>query len=301
MKNIKKAIALLTVGLFISTTPVLASGSGNLTNGFGGRNGVPHFQVTWEWSNGTGRDTWTIDGVEVSYDTFRSQANAHGFDFESNFNPSGGSFRSFRTEGASTPAQPAVTTPVAPQPAPAVPVQPVAPTAPVVNDSIPEGVAVSNLSNRPEEFANHQMLEIELEVLRLVNEIRAEHGLQPLILDLALSVAARSHSEDLAESTPGQISHYGSTGSTVRERIESVGFAYRSARFNTNENVAGIGAFHLSTTQRAEFVVDNWMDSRAHQAQILSSVRTHIGIGYASGTENNFSVATQKFFVDREV
>ena len=258
MKTLTKTIATLALGLLFLATPVQAD-----------QRTVTHFGNEFtleEWLTvGPGRnnsETRAVANFEAAWE--RQQRNGNN----------GGSSNNATT----TNTTPATVTPAPEQPVtvtPSVPVQPVAPSTPVVNDSVPADVMVSNLSNRPEEFANHQMLEVELEVLRLVNEIRAEHGLQPLILDLALSVAARSHSEDM--SVNQFLSHTGSNGSTPTERTLANGVPFSSA-----ENAATANGFSLrhTATWNAEQVVQRWMDSQGHRANILSRNSTHLGVGF---------------------
>jgi uncharacterized protein YkwD len=108
-------------------------------------------------------------------------------------------------------------------------------------------------------------------VFDLVNSERVARGLRPMTYDTKLALAAQRHSADQAQS--GRMSHTGSDGSTMVERIDRVGFAWRSAA----ENVAyGYG------TPAA--VMAGWMNSDGHRRNILSS-NTHIGVGLAYGTD----------------
>lgn len=118
----------------------------------------------------------------------------------------------------------------------------------------------------------------------LVNAERAARGLAPMTYDTKLELAAQRHSDDQARSE--RMSHTGSDGSTMVQRIDRVGFAWRSAA----ENVAyGYG------TPAA--VMAGWMNSDGHRRNILSS-NTHIGVGLAYGA-NGRPYWTQVFATPR--
>jgi uncharacterized protein YkwD len=108
-------------------------------------------------------------------------------------------------------------------------------------------------------------------VLDLVNAERAAHNLAPMVVDARLQLAAQRHSEDQAAMR--RMSHVGSDGSSMVQRIDRVGFPWRSAA----ENVA-VG---FSTPQS---VMAAWMNSPGHRTNILSA-NTHIGVGLATGSD----------------
>ena len=111
----------------------------------------------------------------------------------------------------------------------------------------------------------------ESEVIRLVNEIRANHGLKPLIHDWQLSRVARYKSEDMKKNN--YFSHTSPTYGSPFNMMKNFGISYKTA----GENIA-----KGYSTPKA--VVDAWMNSPGHRANILNSSYTHIGVGYvASG------------------
>lgn len=111
----------------------------------------------------------------------------------------------------------------------------------------------------------------EQEVIRLVNEIRAENGLKALTYDWELSRVARYKSQDMKDN--GYFSHTSPVYGTPFQMIKNFGISYRSA----GENIAK----GYSTPQA---VVNGWMNSSGHRANILNANYTHIGVGYvASG------------------
>ena len=115
------------------------------------------------------------------------------------------------------------------------------------------------------------VLSYENEVIRLVNDIRAENGLKPLTANWELSRVARYKSEDMSDNR--YFSHTSPTYGTPFQMIKAFGLSYRSA----GENIAyGYG------TPAA--VVNGWMNSSGHRANILNASYTQIGVGYcASG------------------
>lgn len=109
----------------------------------------------------------------------------------------------------------------------------------------------------------------ETEVVRLVNQRRAEQGLKPLTQDWQLSRVARFKSEDMSKL--GYFSHNSPTYGSPFDMMKSFGISYRSA----GENIA-------RGYKTPEEVVDAWMKSPGHRANILNSSYTHIGVGYVN-------------------
>ena len=107
----------------------------------------------------------------------------------------------------------------------------------------------------------------EAEVVHLVNQRRAEHGLKPLIQDWQLSRVARYKSQDMKDL--GYFSHTSPTYGSPFQMMKSFGISYRTA----GENIAKGYAL-------PEAVVNAWMNSPGHRANILNSTYTHIGVGY---------------------
>ena len=109
----------------------------------------------------------------------------------------------------------------------------------------------------------------EREVVRLVNEIRKERGLGELTYDWELSRVARYKSQDMRER--GYFSHTSPTYGSPFDMMRSFGISYRTA----GENIA-------KGYKSPEAVVDGWMSSSGHRANILNSSFTHIGVGYVT-------------------
>lgn len=112
---------------------------------------------------------------------------------------------------------------------------------------------------------------VEREVIRLCNIERQKAGLAPLTENWELSRVARDKSMDMAQKN--YFSHMSPTYGSPFDMMKAYGISYRSA----GENIA-----KGQTT--AQQVVNSWMNSSGHRANILSSSFTQIGVGYyASG------------------
>ena len=105
-------------------------------------------------------------------------------------------------------------------------------------------------------------------VLTLVNAQRAAAGLGAVSLSGALNNAAAGHSKDQAANS--KMSHTGSNGSTMAQRCSAAGYGWRSL----GENVAaGYGS--------ADSVMNGWMNSSGHRANILNAGFVHMGVAVA--------------------
>lgn len=109
----------------------------------------------------------------------------------------------------------------------------------------------------------------EREVVRLVNEVRAKNGLKPLVENWELSRVARYKSQDMVENR--YFSHTSPTYGTPFQMIKAFGLTYRTA----GENIA----YGQKTPQA---VVNAWMNSSGHRANILNPSYTQIGVGYVA-------------------
>ena len=111
---------------------------------------------------------------------------------------------------------------------------------------------------------------LERQVVALVNQERAAYGLPALSLSGELSDGARLKSQDMRDNR--YFDHNSPTYGTPFEMMRSLGITYAAAA----ENIA----MGYST---AEAVVNGWMNSAGHRANILSTNYTHIGVGHVDG------------------
>ena len=112
-------------------------------------------------------------------------------------------------------------------------------------------------------------LDYEKEVVRLVNEERASRGISALKHNWELSRVARYKSRDMRDNK--YFSHTSPVYGTPFQMMKSFGITYRSA----GENIA-----RGQTSPQA--VVNAWMNSSGHRANILNASFTEIGVGYVS-------------------
>ncbi|MCX4824524.1 CAP domain-containing protein [Streptomyces sp. NBC_01142] len=110
----------------------------------------------------------------------------------------------------------------------------------------------------------------EAEVLTLVNKERAAAGCSPLTSNSKLARAADDYSDVMADS--GVMSHTGPDGSTMTSRVEAAGYAWSNLGENIARGQADAGA-----------VMDAWMNSPGHKANILNCDFKEIGVGVHFG------------------
>ena len=110
----------------------------------------------------------------------------------------------------------------------------------------------------------------EAEVIRLVNAERAKQGLKALTANWELSRVARYKSQDMVDNK--YFAHNSPTYGTPFQMIRNFGISFRTA----GENIA-----YGQRTPRA--VVNAWMNSSGHRANILNASYTQIGVRYVAG------------------
>jgi uncharacterized protein YkwD len=115
------------------------------------------------------------------------------------------------------------------------------------------------------------------QVLTLTNQFRATQGLAPLRLNTELNAAADRHSLDML--TQDYFEHTGLNGSKPWDRARSVGYSASTI----GENIAaGYGT--------AEAVVQGWINSPGHRANLLNFRYTEMGLGYSSSPQDRGAV-----------
>ncbi|QQK78669.1 hypothetical protein HUG20_01280 [Salicibibacter cibi] len=112
--------------------------------------------------------------------------------------------------------------------------------------------------------------DFEQEVVRLTNEEREAQGLEPLEAHEELAEVATVKSEDMRDNE--YFSHESPTHGSPFDMISDHGIDFTVA----GENIA-------AGQPSPEQVVEAWMDSDGHRANILNDDFTHIGIGHVEG------------------
>jgi uncharacterized YkwD family protein len=121
--------------------------------------------------------------------------------------------------------------------------------------------------NQEQTQQNSALSQFEQQVVELTNQERANNGLQPLQIDESLSDVAREKSRDMAGN--GYFDHNSPSYGSPFDMMKSFGISYSTA----GENIA-------KGQRSPQEVVQAWMDSPGHRANILNGNFTHIGVGH---------------------
>ncbi|WP_242142469.1 MULTISPECIES: CAP domain-containing protein [unclassified Bacillus cereus group] len=132
--------------------------------------------------------------------------------------------------------------------------------------------------NKPAEEKKGSLSEFEQRVVELTNAERTKQGLSALQVDNELSKVARAKSEDMQKNN--YFDHNSPTYGSPFDMMKRFGISYKSA----GENIA-------QGQRTPEEVVQAWMNSEGHRANILNSNFTHIGVGHIE----NGNYWTQQF------
>lgn len=152
-------------------------------------------------------------------------------------------------------------------------------------------VACANTSLVP---SAHDTAEISGAILCLINAARDQHGLAPLIPIRALNQSAMGHSHDMV--LHDYFSHTSPSGHTPAQRMRHDG-APCADGCALGENIAW--ASGPDSTPAA--IVQAWMSSSGHRANILDPTFRYEGLGVAEGSPamlsngQNGTTVTQDF------
>lgn len=119
------------------------------------------------------------------------------------------------------------------------------------------------------EEATAEMTQAEA-VLKLVNAERKKAGLQPLTLSNKLTNIAYTKAKDMAEKN--YFSHQSPTYGSPFDMLKQFGVSFSAA----GENIA-------AGQKSAEEVMNSWMNSSGHKANILNANYTQLGVGFYRG------------------
>ncbi len=121
----------------------------------------------------------------------------------------------------------------------------------------------------PDTSVDSSVSDYEKKVVELVNEIRKDYGLSELKLNTKLCAVAKAKSQDMKDNN--YFSHTSPTYGSPFDMIKSFGISYRTA----GENIA-------MGYRTPEEVVDGWMNSEGHRANILNGSFKEIGMGHVA-------------------
>jgi len=141
-----------------------------------------------------------------------------------------------------------------------------------------DGVGAGEACQDPELAPSAESIsQVEAVTLCLLNGERADRGLPALRADPKLARAALGHAQDMVAHS--YFAHEGRDGSDIEKRIGATGYIPTDRRWTIGENLAwGTGA--LATPKS---IVNAWMNSEGHRANILQADYRDIGFGIAPG------------------
>lgn len=134
----------------------------------------------------------------------------------------------------------------------------------------------------PETEAPEQSVSMAQQVANLVNQERAKAGLSPLTLREDLTAAAQIRAKETAVS----FSHTRPDGSNFHTVLTQQQISYR----RSGENIAW-------GQPTAQAVMNAWMNSQGHRANILNASYEYIGVGYYTDSQGT-PYWTQLFISD---
>jgi uncharacterized protein YkwD len=117
------------------------------------------------------------------------------------------------------------------------------------------------------------------QMTRLINRVRENHGLQPLVRDLRLDAVAQRHCEDMANSAT--FGHYSTHSGKLEDRLQAMGLFPRATAENIAQSNSVVRVHH------------NLMQSPSHRIKVLTSEFTHLGLGIVS--RDGITTVTQIF------
>ncbi|MGM9935998.1 MAG: CAP domain-containing protein [Candidatus Ornithomonoglobus sp.] len=137
--------------------------------------------------------------------------------------------------------------------------------------AVPTEMPTAAPTEAPAPQAPSSVSALEKEVFELVNKERAANGLHSLTWADDLAAVARAHSQDMIDNN--YFSHTNLSGESPFDRLRKAGISYTAAA----ENIA-----YGQRTPQA--VMDAWMNSSGHRANILNSRVKEIGVGAAKAS-----------------
>ena len=132
--------------------------------------------------------------------------------------------------------------------------------------------------------SNGDFSEFQQEVLKLVNVERTKRGLTPLKINTKLSNVATLKSQDMINKN--YFSHTSPTYGSPFDMMKQFGITYRAA----GENIA-------KGQKSPQQVMNSWMNSSGHRANILNSNYTELGVGIAKSS--NGTIYWTQMFIGR--
>ncbi|MEG0772386.1 CAP domain-containing protein [Clostridium sp.] len=152
--------------------------------------------------------------------------------------------------------------------------------------AVPSGVP-ANPSNKSFKYLDA----VEKEILTYVNEARSQQGLKPLTWEENMRPIARYKSNNMLQY------NYFDHSTPSLNNAGPMDLATKYFKYNTNgygENIFYSMGYAEATTT-AKYLVDQWMNSPGHRANILNANWTKMSAGVVFSSQGNYAYATQHF------
>lgn len=132
---------------------------------------------------------------------------------------------------------------------------------------------------------NHAQSLDPTKIIEWTNKYRQDNGLKPLETNKILTLAAQNKTDDMI--TTQYFDHVSPSGKTPAQLVAETGYNYKT----TGENLA------LGDFKDEKDLVDAWMASPGHRANILNKSYTEIGVASGLGNIENRNtwLAVQEF------
>ena len=131
---------------------------------------------------------------------------------------------------------------------------------------------------------------VQQAIVAYTNQARAQEGLPLLAGDDRLAEVARAHSANMADNR--FFDHLNPQGQNHQQRLDA---RYPGLVRGSGENIARYPVVVGSDQDFARRLVDGWLNSPGHRANILRPSFTRIGVGIAQ--TGNYVLATQVFAI----
>jgi uncharacterized protein YkwD len=141
--------------------------------------------------------------------------------------------------------------------------------------------AVSTCPDAAVEAATLSETQLENSVVCLINERRDSAGVRPVVENGRLRHAAVHHADAMVSA--GFFSHDSPNGTSFVDRIESSGYMRGARRWLVGENLV----WGSGTRSTPESLVQSWMDSPPHRANLLRGRFREVGVGVRRGSPYN--------------
>jgi len=149
-----------------------------------------------------------------------------------------------------------------------------------LNEAVQSGVDHRELLQA---FPNEEIqTAFEQEVMRLINNIRREHGLTPFLYHSRLAWLARTRTDEIIQ--------YNCRGGHVSP---TTGLSHTDHARAMGVDIAFAGEITVRGGVTPQIAVDTWMNSEPHRRSLLygGDGRLHIGVGFSHGNTNDFGTA----------